>query len=273
MARVKVLVAVSTYPLPSSSYDELVCTAGFREDGSWIRIYPVPFKFLSHRKYQWVELDLVPRDPSQDFRPESYRPAQVDLSDLKALDIVDTSQNWLRRKELCLQKVYTNTTQLIEDSKAPKNVSLAAFKPASIQRFIIEDDDREWKPAWLAQLQQLDLFTTGEDSSARAPRVPIEKIPYRFKYQFIDDEGRSSTMTIEDWEIGALYRNCLRNAEGDEALALKKVREKYETDFIQKKEITLFLGTTLIHHKKRYSNPFTIVVVFYPPISAQSSLF
>jgi len=273
MARTKVLVTVSTYPLPSSSYDELVCTAGFREDGSWIRIYPVPFKFLSHRKYQWVELDLVRRDPSQDFRPESYRPAQVDLSDLQALDIVDTNQNWHRRKELCLQTVYTNMTELIEDSKEPKNVSLAAFRPTSVQRFVIEDDAREWKASWLAQLQQLDLFTSGGQRQPGAQRIPIDKIPYRFKYHFTDDEGRSSTMTIEDWEVGALYRNCLRNAEGDEAQALGKVREKYDTDFIQNKDITLFLGTTLIHHKKRHSNPFTIIGVFYPPRSAQSSLF
>lgn len=39
----KVLVTVKTYPTISVKYDELVCTAGFREDGSWIRIYPIPF--------------------------------------------------------------------------------------------------------------------------------------------------------------------------------------------------------------------------------------
>ena len=43
----RVLITVTTYPLPSRSHDELVCTAGILEDGSWIRIYPVPFKFLS----------------------------------------------------------------------------------------------------------------------------------------------------------------------------------------------------------------------------------
>ncbi len=80
MARTKVLVVVSTYPLPSVSYDELVRTAGFLEDGSWVRIYPVPFKFLSHKKYQWVELDLVHREKSQDFRPASFSPVQVDLT-------------------------------------------------------------------------------------------------------------------------------------------------------------------------------------------------
>jgi hypothetical protein len=47
MPRKRVLITVTTYPLPSRTYDELVCTAGVLEDGSWIRIYPVPFKFLS----------------------------------------------------------------------------------------------------------------------------------------------------------------------------------------------------------------------------------
>ena len=42
MAMTKVLITVKTYPTLSAKYDELVCTAGFREDGTWIRIYPVP---------------------------------------------------------------------------------------------------------------------------------------------------------------------------------------------------------------------------------------
>lgn len=43
MALTKVLITVKTYPAISSKYDELVCTAGFREDGTWIRIYPIQF--------------------------------------------------------------------------------------------------------------------------------------------------------------------------------------------------------------------------------------
>ena len=46
MPRKKVLLTVTTYPLPSRSYDELVCTAGILENGAWIRIYPVPLSFL-----------------------------------------------------------------------------------------------------------------------------------------------------------------------------------------------------------------------------------
>lgn len=46
MARKKILITVTTIPLPSRSYDELVCTAGLLEDGSWIRVYPMPLSFI-----------------------------------------------------------------------------------------------------------------------------------------------------------------------------------------------------------------------------------
>jgi len=36
MALTKVLITVKTYPTLSAKYDELVCTAGFKEDGTWI---------------------------------------------------------------------------------------------------------------------------------------------------------------------------------------------------------------------------------------------
>ncbi len=61
MALTKVLITVKTYPTLSEKYDELVCTAGFREDGSWIRIFPVPFRKLDYQnqfeKWQWIEID------------------------------------------------------------------------------------------------------------------------------------------------------------------------------------------------------------------------
>lgn len=270
MSKTRVLITVTTYPLPSRSYDELICTAGILPSGEWIRIYPVPLSFLDYKKYQWVELELIEHEPRHDFRPESRRPKQPDLSDLEIVRHIDTAQNWYERKEACLQHVYTNMTALIEDSKAPANVSLAAFKPSAFRRFIVEDDDREWKEQWLEQLKQVDMFTGG--SATSETRAPIDKIPYKFKYQFEDDEGRSSKMTIEDWEIGALYRNCLAAAKGDEHVAIDKVRQRYETDFFNNNDLTLFLGTTLEHHRKRHSNPFTIIGVFYPKRDLQASL-
>lgn len=53
MKKEKIFITVKTYPSISASYGELVCTAGIREDGSWIRIYPVPFRTLeTWRQYK-----------------------------------------------------------------------------------------------------------------------------------------------------------------------------------------------------------------------------
>ena len=275
MSKKKVLITVTTYPLPSRSYDELVCTAGVLENGNWIRIYPVPLSFLldlkgsgkvNNVKYTWIELELTKR--TDDFRPESFSPQHYDFRDLKLHNRIDTKSNWQLRKDICLQKVYTNLTQLIEDSKAPSNISLASFKPTEITGFEIEEDEREWKDEWKELRKQGDLFATENN-----PEILIPKLPYKFFYRFTDDAGKSSRLMIEDWEIGALYWNCLRSAEGNEKIALEKVRVQYESNFIQNKDIYFFLGTTREWHMRRAKNPFVIIGVFYPKKETQTQLF
>ena len=76
MEQKRVFILVKTYPTISEKYSELVCTAGVLEDGSWIRLYPMPFRLLNddqkYPKYAWVKMNAE-RNTS-DFRPESYRP-------------------------------------------------------------------------------------------------------------------------------------------------------------------------------------------------------
>lgn len=275
MARKKVLITVTTYPLPSRSYDELVCTAGILESGEWIRIYPVPLKFLKGLredgrietfKYNWIEIDL--RRRIEDFRPESHSPINYNFEDLLVSNKLDTRNNWVHRKEYCLQNVYTNLDKLIDDSKAPKNTSLATFKPTEIIGFEIKEDTREWKDEWKELRKQGDLFETEKNSE-----ISIPKLPYKFYYRFKDDSGKESKLMIEDWEIGALYWNCLKDAEGNEEIALEKVKQKYETQFLNDHDIYLFLGTTKEWHMRRANNPFVIIGVFYPKKNNQTSLF
>ena len=54
----KVLITVKTYPLPSKKSIEVSCTAGITEDGKWIRLFPLPYRYLGYklRKYQWVNI-------------------------------------------------------------------------------------------------------------------------------------------------------------------------------------------------------------------------
>ena len=275
MTRKKVLITVTTYPLPSRSYDELVCTAGILENGDWIRIYPVPLSFLfdlkgsgkvKNIKYTWIEIDLNKR--TDDFRPESHSPVNYDFKDIVISDRIGTEGNWSSRKVLCLKNIYTNKNTLLEDSKAPKNVSLAVFKPTKILGFDFEEDTRKWKDEWLELRKQGSLF-----EAVKSIETLIPKLPYKFYYRFTDDLGNESRLMIEDWEIGSLYWNCLRNADGNESIALRKVKEQYEDNFIKNKDLYLFLGTTKEWHRRRANNPFVIIGVFYPKKETQLNLF
>lgn len=261
----KILITVKTYPLPSNSYSELVCTAGLLNGEKWIRIYPIPFRFLEddsqYPKYSWIEISLEKN--KKDFRPESYRPLQEDITVIEKLD---TANQWAKRKEFVLKKVFTSMETLIELSKEPKNKSLAVLKPKEILDFVVEEDEKDWKPEWLEQLKQQDLFSLSHN------RKPMNKLPYKFYYKFLaEGDKKPRKMMIEDWEIGALYWHCLKQTNGDEKITIEKIRQKYFDTFVAEKDIHLFLGTTLKHHRISY-NPFTIIGVFYPPKSLQFSL-
>ena len=73
--RQRILITVKTYPTLSRKYGETVCTAGLREDGTWVRLYPVSFRRLDqadrYSKYDWIECRLQ-RNQS-DPRPETFR--------------------------------------------------------------------------------------------------------------------------------------------------------------------------------------------------------
>ncbi len=90
---VTLLCDVRRNPL-SRKYGETVCTADLREDGSWVRMYPVPFRRLNetkqYRKFDWVECRL--QRHTADPRPETFRP--VDHSELQPVGHLDTKRGW-----------------------------------------------------------------------------------------------------------------------------------------------------------------------------------
>ena len=266
----RVLITVKTYPTISRSYSELVCTAGLRQDGSWVRIYPVAYRQWEnqYKKFQWVEVDIV-RNTS-DKRSESYKPLGPDAITL--LDSIGTANGWRERKQYVLEQgsVYRDLAQLIQHNKERK-LSLATFKPAEILDLVVEEVNRDWDPAKIealkAQARQTDLF----DDAPQYFKV-VNKLPYKFSYRLRDELGKESTMMVEDWEIGALYWNCLKRHKGDEGKAIADVRKKYIDNFAKTRDLYLFLGTTL-QYDGWAQNPFVIIGVFAPPFTVQADLF
>lgn len=277
MALTKVLITVKTYPTLSEKYDELVCTAGFREDGSWIRIFPVPFRKLDYQnqfeKWQWIEIDLVKN--RSDFRPESYRPTDLDR-EIRILDKIDTKGDWAKRKLLIGDRIWDSMTELIAAAKDPNTrTSLAIVKPKEILDFVWRPCEREWDKQKMdkviANKAQGSLF---DEEETRLVFKVVKKLPYEFSYIFTTEDGKTRSIMIEDWELGALYWNCLKNAKGDEEEACRKVKEKYLDYMWGQRDLYFFMGTTKVFHNVSH-NPFIIIGTFYPPKvdTQQLSLF
>ena len=273
MQRERILITVKTYPTLSRKYGETVCTAGVRADGSWVRLYPVPFRRLDekeqYKKYDWIECDVV--RSTKDLRPETYHPG--DMSQLTAAGHIGTEDAWRERRKLLLEtaRVHTNLAALIEEAKTNR-ASLAIFRPTRIRDFIWEAEDRAWDPAKLTEMRnQADQGELFGEAAWRQTFQVIPKLPWSFSYRFEDDAGKQSKMQVLDWEAGALYWNCLRSAGGDEQVALEKVRQKYLLEFTQK-NLHFYLGTTQEFHF-RAPNPWVITGLLPIPHQRQGQLF
>lgn len=275
MARERILITVKTYPTLSRKHGETVCTAGIREDGTWVRLYPVPFRRMGeeeqYRKFDWLELEAM--KSTKDHRPETHHP--MDAKEICPVDHLGTKDHWKeRRKALSKVPVHTQMQPLLDGAKK-NTMSLALFKPTQILDFIWEPCERNWDEAKVAAMResasQGELF---EDEQWRQTFNLMPKLPYNFSYRFEDAEGNKRELQVLDWEAGQLFHNCLRATGGDEALALSKVKQKYMSEFL-KTDLHFFLGTMKEFHG--YSpNPWVIIGVLpmpFPPPEEQMEFF
>ncbi len=272
----KILVLVKTYPSPSRKYIETVCTAGIRENGSWVRIFPVPYRVNGveqFKKYQWIECPVEKTAPGKDARPESHH---LNGEIVVVGDVIPTTDNWELRRQAVLDKteVFTNIQSLIAASNENRN-TLAVFKPSKIElhweKAAKVPDEKKIKTAKLTARQQ-DLF---ESNDWRDCFKFAEHIPYDFKYRVTDDEGGKADWKILDWELGALFYR-IKTDTGDPEKARADIIKKYRDEFLSSsKDIHLYLGTINGSQKRKFPNPWTIIgVAPFPKVHArQLSLF
>jgi len=270
MKKERILITVKTYPNISSKYTELVCTAGFRDDGSWVRIYPVPFRLLSDdkqfKKYTYIRVPI--RKNNSDSRPESYKIENTE--EIEILNHIDTANNWEKRKDIVFKnKVYTNLQEIIDGANKYRKISLVTFKPTKILNIYADKNGNETYTD-----EEIRKFKNANNSLFSSDILEnMPKIPYKFKIEFLDDSNKKSKMTILDWEFLQLYLTYRVKKKFSQISAKKKVIEQLEY-FRDKKDIYFFLGTT-----SRFdgwaSNPFTIIGIFYPKkeIGYTASLF
>lgn len=264
--KLKVLITVKTYPIPSARYDELVCTAGVTESGDFLRLYPINFRDLpysrQYRKYQWIEV-MARKHEKRDSRKESYRPDCETLAILGR--VIPTERgDWSERGRYALAKKAHSLEELREQQEEDRT-SLGVFRPRKVHDLVVTPDDPEWKPAFEAALRQVRLW-----DDRKVTKEPPRKVPFKFRYVFDCDDPRCKghKMMIEDWEVGALFwRQVDKGASHEEAAG--DVRKKFLNQMCgSDKDTHFFVGTVLAHPKS-----WVVVGVFWPRRTDQLKLF
>lgn len=248
----RVLITIRTYPVPAQKGIEVSCTAGITDDGQWIRLFPVPYRFLEKgqrfKKYQWIDVSV--KKAPDDTRPESFK---LNPDTIKVISTVSTDDQWLARKMRILPLKCTSLCEMERKRQVDGFPTLGIFKPARIKRLLIVPCDAKWTRSQRAALGQQLLF------GKNTPRDTLEKIPYEFRYEFkCDDVGCTGhNMMCTDWEIGESYRKWSQEYESKwEA----KFRKRYEEEMINKCDTHFYVGTVHGH-----PGAWIIVGLFYPP--------
>jgi hypothetical protein len=252
--RKRVLVTVKTYPTPAKKGIEVSCTAGITKDRKWIRLFPLPFRFLrgekQFKKYQWIEVAVT---KASDPRPDSW---VVDLGSIKVLgNPIPTFGGWQARKAIVLPLLAPSLCHLVK-TREKTGATLGIFKPKEIMELIIEPEEpATWTEQQLSILSQESMFD-------RKPSKILEKIPYKFIYLFKcdDPDCRGHRLSVVDWEVAQAYRSwreCYSNQWE------RPFRQRFETEMIHKRDTHFYVGTLRAH-----PDSWIIIGLFYPPRSA-----
>jgi len=252
---IEALIVVRTYPTPAKKNVEVSCTAGITRDGKWVRLFPIPYRFLDDdkrfHKYQWIKANVR---KAADHRAESY---VVDVDSLEIVsDAIGTDDAWRARKDLVLPHRAHCLCCLKKERDARKEPTLGIVRPGAVQGLVLEPVEAEWSADELASLrreqEQGGFFKT-------PPVSELEKVPFNFKYAFTCAESacKGHHLNCTDGELGASWRSW-RARYGDEWEA--KFRQRYERDMIERLDTLFFVGTLKAHPAQ-----WNIVGLFYPP--------
>ena len=252
-SRERVLIVVRTYPVPSQKSVEVSCTAGVTSAGDWIRLFPIPYRFMQmdkrFHKYQEIDVDIVkaPRDQ----RPESFRINDLDSIEIVVPEPLSTKNHWDARWRR-LEHLLKHCMCCIEkERKASGSPTLGFFKPAEIEAFEIEQTTDHWTDSELTKLRQFTLW--GE-----TPPQELEKVPFQFRYRYRcpHDFCNGHRQSCIDWEMGALFRK-LRTKHGEQWEV--PFRQRYEEEMFTQNDTYFFVG-----NMNQYPASWLVVGLWYP---------
>jgi hypothetical protein len=227
---IELMVNCKTYPAVSTKYVETVCTGGVQRNGEFVRLYPVPFRFLDSREQykRWDVISVQAYRDDQDTRPESWH-----LEPGTSIEFVDRIKSETHRWEWMKRTVYESSSAM--EQKGVTN-GCVEIEPHELYW---KADPKEWTPGQLNVIQQGDLFATKTQMESLADRVPWQ---FRLKYRE-KKSGREADAKVLAWSYYQGFRRERKNADSDES-ALNAILTKVSRSiFSPKRTVFAILGT------------------------------
>jgi hypothetical protein len=257
--RERILIWGKTYPELSKKHIETVCTAGVTDAGRPLRLYPVPFRYLSEQfeKYQWITANV--RKNTDDARPESYN---IDCESIECGERVSsTMDEWGKRAAAVFanESWQFETMEMLQQAQKLTGESIGVVYPRQIKKIEIVDrgeaeirsfDEkfRDIQEGLEAQRAQLTLFEQAIPPEMKTLEFLRARVQITWLCHGATCNGHC--MQVLDWEVCELQRKC-----GNEG-ALKKLEEITNLNHYA---LRFFLGNLFL-----YPQSFMIVGLWYP---------
>jgi len=250
----KVLIWGKTTPQLSTKHMETVCTGGCLEDGSPVRLYPIPFRYLGgdrqFKLYQWIEVPIA--KSRTDTRPESYR---IDSRHIRILgDPISHADGWRKRREIIFRQPgwHFDCLEQLKAAETATKQSLGVVKVGQvdkIQREVRSEEERkEFEDKLRAKKLQTDAFgREAKDLAFISERIHLH---WRCATDGTEVNCPGHTASVLDWGLYELGRR-----EGAEAMA---ARMEEVCDLVRR-DLHLFMGNI-----KRHPGSFSIVGLWFP---------
>lgn len=259
----RILIWGKTYPELSVRHTETVCTAGVREDGRPIRLYPVGFRYLEPAQ-QYGLYDVISVRVKRnlgDPRPESHK---IDVQSLAIVGHLEPdSQHWAARREWIDRTAgywHFNSVAPMLDRQRHGYHSIGLVRVGAVDRCYLAPrsagDRARFEAKAAAHQAQSDLFAR---NARKLDFIPNEiRLVWRCAERCSQCAQSPHDMSVLDWGLIQLARR-----EGWEMALdrLKRLADPASHDF------KLFLGNFFTHQ-----STFGIIGLWYPKLSAQTFL-
>ena len=248
----RVLVTVKTYPHPSKQSVETVCTAGITEDGKWIRLYPIPHRYLNgdnqFKTFDWIEVNAEKRPPHKDRRPESY---SVDSGSITIIRHLDSKKDITTRYRYIssLEKASLEELKRLHDTEG---VSLGVIRPKDMKGLTLEKDAEDWTEEQRNQLNQTSILDPQDTV------VPLRKVPYKIKCSFRcdDPDCKGHNLMLTSWEYNWTLLRILDECKKNKEQAEQELQNRWMKMFTNRIGY-LILGT--VNSLERYGGTFILI--------------